>query len=204
MLAAAVASVGSAATGTKRAKLPIRPGTYSGTVTMAPIYEAPGSSVRIMLSGTWKLKVDRHDHVTGTESLTGVMPIKPSGGCTASPDAYTLTFQARFGRKKAGLGITGAPGLVRGKVLVVDLDSETGTGARTDQGWSATPSRYQLTCGNISGSHDVLFFGELGEPIADYTVRLPLGLFSKVGHRYSARVEVMSHKLTQTFKLTRR
>lgn len=194
-----------AATSYPHTKAPVlRPGTYSGTVTMAPVSQRPGSSVQITLAGTWRLRVDRLDHVTGTESLTGTMPITPSGGCTASPNSYTLGFQAVFGKKS--FGVTGGPGFVQGKAVVIDLDSQTGAGSATDQGWSATPNTYQLTCGNLAPStDDILFFGELGVPIVTYTLRLPLGLFGAIGHRYALRVaNVENTKFTQTFTLERR
>jgi len=201
---AALAASSAAASSTSHITPKIRPGTYSGTVTMSPVYQSPSSNVSITLSGTWKLNVDQHDHVTGSESLAGTMPISPSGGCTASPDSYTLGFAARFGRTQVGFAITGAPGFVKGNVLVVALDSSTGTGATTDQGWSATPGSYQLTCGSLPpGSEDILFFGELGVVISHYTLHLPLALFRKIGYSSSINVEnVENAKFTQTFKLT--
>jgi hypothetical protein len=185
-----LAAPAAAGTGAKKPVLRIPPGVYSGTVTMSPVYQGPPSSVSITLRGKWTLKVDRHDNVTGNESLTGTMPISVSSGCSATPGSYTLGFAATFGRTQVGFGITGAPGFVQGNALVIALDSETGTGATTDQGWSATPGSYQLACGSLApGTDGILFFGELGVPISHYTVRLPLALFSRLGHAFATKVE---------------
>ena len=178
----------------------LKAGTYTGTVTMAPVYQGPGSSIEITLSGTWTLKVDRQGHLTGTESLAGTMPITPSGGCSASPDSYTLRFTATFGRTQVGFAITGAPGFVQGKVVVVDVDSN-----QSGLGWSATPSTYQLTCGALPpGTDDILFFGELGVPIVTYAIHLPLAMFTNVGHPYSVKVEnVENTPFTQVYTLAK-
>ena len=206
VLGLAAAGTASTAAAAKPKPPALRPGTYAGTVTMGPVYQAPGSSASITLTGTWALKVDRLGHITGSESLSGTMPITPSGNCTASPSSYTLGFAARFGIKQIGFGITGAPGAVQGKVVVIDLDSQTGSGSTTDQGWSATPATYQLTCGNLAPTtNNVLFFGELGVPIDHHTTRLPLGLFSDLGRKYAFSVgNAEGTVFTQTYTLTKR
>src|SRR5579859_163307 len=160
--AAAVLCVGVSTAGAAKPKpkppkptLAITPGTYSGTVSMSPVYPEPTSSSSITLSGTWSLKVDSHDHLTGSESLAGTAPISASSGCTASPLSYTLGFAAVFG--KTGFGVTGGPGVVQGNAVTINLDSQA-----TGLGWSATPSTYQYTCGSYTSAKTILFFGEVG------------------------------------------
>lgn len=203
LVAAGVSASAFAATSKRAPKLAVKPGTYSGTVTMSPVHPDPNSSTTITLTGTWSLTFDKHDRVHGTETLSGAAPIDVSSGCSATPAQYTLGFTAIFG--KSGFGVSGGPGVVQGRSVTINIDSQTGSGAATDQGWSSSPGTYRLICGNDTFNDEINFFGELGVPVVTYLLHLPLSLFQAVGHSYSAQVEnVENTKFAQTFTLHRK
>ena len=178
--------------------LALKPGTYSGTVQM-PVTVGT-TTYQAQLSGTWTLTVDRLEHVTGTENLQGTVPFTSpdSNGCTYSPTAWTLSFNARLGTDTL---TADTPGAIKGGNVAVSLsNSQSG-------GWSGSPDQYTRTCGSYPGQWPILLAYEFGpstgSPV-EQAVQFPLSFFKTRDKPYTLQISTVENTtFTQTYTLTR-
>lgn len=177
--------------------LALKPGTYSGTVQM-PVTVGT-TTYQAQLSGTWTLTVDKLEHVTGNESLQATVPFTSpdSNGCTYSPIAWTLSFNARLGTDTL---TAGTPGAVKVRNVAISLsNAQSG-------GWSGSPDQYTRTCGQYPGQWPILLAYEFGpstgSPV-EQAVQFPLSFFKTRGKPYTLQISTIENAtFTQTYMLT--
>lgn len=160
------------------ASAPLRPGLYSGAVTMSLVV---GKGHPAVLSGAWSVTVDRLGHLRGREDLRGpVSFVSPDGdGCTYDPVTWTFGARGTLGTSYSG---PGTPGVVRGNVVLLDLSTS----------WYTIPSSYARICGGIrSGWPLYVVVGGGGDTVTPVvaTLRLPLSLFGRPGRSATVRLK---------------